>query len=255
MTSSTRRRFVQLSAGALTTVLLPGAGWGADVTPSQVAGPYYPTRKERGVVGGPAGDNDLLVVPGAAEEAVGTSILVTGQVLDREGRPVPAVLVELWQACSAGRYLSHRDHRAQRQRDPGFAYYGVCVADSAGFYAFRTLVPPSYPAGVGAWIRPRHLHFAVRGPGRRSFVTQMYFDDPADPLNEAENLGLHGPDGIIATVPRSKRARLIRAVEAYPPGRVSERLGVAEGEPPWAGFVASKWAHFPLVLDEDLEQS
>ena len=42
-------------------------------------------------------------------EAVGQRIVVSGRVLDDDGRPVPDTLVEIWQANAAGRYRHARD--------------------------------------------------------------------------------------------------------------------------------------------------
>lgn len=249
----TRRRFMLLSTAGVGAALAPGQALGlGDKTPRQVDGPYYPTRLEMDAAGR---DNDLVHVAGSATPAGGTVILVTGKVLDRGGRPKAGASVELWQAGSAGRYLSGRDHRRERERDPGFQYFGTCETDRAGLYAFRTIVPPSYPAGLGNWIRPRHLHFRVRGIGRRDFITQMYFDDPADPSNEEENLALHRRDALLKTVPVSKRPLLVRPVQAFPSAGLDARLGVTESlEAPWQGLSAPKWVHFPLVLDGELRQ-
>src|SRR5207244_2922271 len=37
-------------------------------------------------------------------EPLGERIVVSGRVLDDEGRPIPAALIEVWQANAAGRY-------------------------------------------------------------------------------------------------------------------------------------------------------
>src|SRR5262249_53952288 len=37
-------------------------------------------------------------------DPIGERIILTGRVLDENGRPVPHTLVEIWQANSAGRY-------------------------------------------------------------------------------------------------------------------------------------------------------
>src|SRR5450759_1891478 len=49
-----------------------------------------------------AADSDLTGRPGG--EPLGERIIVTGQVLDSGGRPVPDTLVEIWQANASGRY-------------------------------------------------------------------------------------------------------------------------------------------------------
>jgi protocatechuate 3,4-dioxygenase beta subunit len=236
---------------------LPGlAHAAADVTPRQALGPFYPTPKQVTERQGAWRDNDLLLVPGADQPALGTPLLFTGRVLTPRGRPVPGVEVEIWQACTRARYLCSRDRREKNPRDPGFQYFGSCSSGEAGLFAFRTIVPPAYHSGVFPdWVRPSHIHVRVCGLGRRDFVTQLYFHDPAEPTND-ENLRLHGRDLLIAEVPRAKRDRLIRRVDPLAEGDdVGARLNISESvEPPWAGLEARKWVDFPLVLDRELEQ-
>jgi len=50
-------------------------------------------------------------------EPLGERIIVTGQVLDEDARPVAGTLVELWQANAAGRYI-HKVRPARRAAGP-----------------------------------------------------------------------------------------------------------------------------------------
>jgi protocatechuate 3,4-dioxygenase beta subunit len=116
-----------------------------------------------------------------AGEPLGERIIVTGRVMDSDGRPVPETLVEIWQANAAGRYIDPGDdHPAPL--DPNFTGGGRCLTDSDGRYRFVTVKPGAYPwrNHPNAW-RPAHIHFSLFGPeiGSR-LVTQMYF--PGDPL-------------------------------------------------------------------------
>src|SRR6202161_3796987 len=43
-------------------------------------------------------------------EPLGERIIVSGRVIDEDGRPLPHTLVEIWQANSAGRYGHAIDH-------------------------------------------------------------------------------------------------------------------------------------------------
>jgi protocatechuate 3,4-dioxygenase beta subunit len=112
---------------------------------------------------------------------LGERIIVSGRVLDENGRPVPHTLVEIWQANAAGRYLHKRDqHHAPL--DPNFTGEGHALTDEQGRYRFITIRPGEYPWGnhYNAW-RPQHIHFSVFGPAFATrIVTQMYF--PGDPL-------------------------------------------------------------------------
>jgi protocatechuate 3,4-dioxygenase beta subunit len=133
-------------------------------------------------------------------EAVGQRIVVTGRVLDEDGRPVRRSLVEVWQANAAGRYR-HMHDRWPAPLDPHFSGLGRTLTDDEGRYTFLTVRPGAYPwrNHENAW-RPAHLHFSLFG---RVFVqrlvTQMYFPD--DPL-----LGL---DPIYRSVPEAARQRLV----------------------------------------------
>ena len=114
-------------------------------------------------------------------EPLGERIIVTGQVVDSDGEPVREMLVEIWQANAAGRYIDPADdHPAPL--DPNFTGAGRCLTDAEGRYRFVTIKPGAYPWNnhPNAW-RPAHIHFSLFGPELGSrLVTQMYF--PGDPL-------------------------------------------------------------------------
>src|SRR6202012_6283359 len=48
---------------------------------------------------------------------IGQRIIVAGRVLDEDGRPVPNVLLEIWQAKAAGRYV-HLNHQNEAALGP-----------------------------------------------------------------------------------------------------------------------------------------
>lgn len=125
------------------------------------------------------GDHDLTRQH--VGEPLGERIIITGRVLDGDGRPVRRTLVEIWQANSAGRYVDPGDdHPAPL--DPNFTGAGRCLTDDEGRYRFVTVKPGAYPwrNRRNAW-RPAHVHFSLFGPELASrLVTQMYF--PGDPL-------------------------------------------------------------------------
>ncbi|MBL7495723.1 protocatechuate 3,4-dioxygenase subunit beta [Frankia sp. CNm7] len=122
---------------------------------------------------------DLTV--GHAGEPVGERVVVTGRVVDGDGRPVRGQLVEIWQANAAGRYVHRRDQHPA-PLDPHFTGAGRCLTDGDGWYRFQTIKPGPYPwrNHCNAW-RPAHIHFSVFGAAfTQRLVTQMYF--PGDPL-------------------------------------------------------------------------
>jgi len=114
-------------------------------------------------------------------EPLGQRIIVSGRVLDGDGRPVRNQLVEIWQANAGGRYIHQRDQHPA-PLDPNFTGAGRCLTDDQGGYRFTTIKPGAYPwrNHANAW-RPAHIHFSLFGDAfTQRIVTQMYF--PGDPL-------------------------------------------------------------------------
>ena len=135
-------------------------------------------------------DADLTRNAGTGGEAIGQRIIVTGRVLDAQGKPLPHALVEIWQANAAGRYI-HQNDQWPGPLDPNFLGIGRCRTDANGVYRFLTIRPGAYPwkNHQNAW-RPAHIHFSLLGPTWTTrLITQMYFvDDPLlalDPIFNA----------------------------------------------------------------------
>jgi protocatechuate 3,4-dioxygenase, beta subunit len=138
-----------------------------------------------------ATDSDLTAQHGG--EPIGQRIILTGRVLDSDGRPVPDTLLEIWQTNAAGRYRHSREHHPA-PLDPNFDGIGRCITDSAGRYRFITIAPGAYPWGnhPNAW-RPAHIHFSLFGRAfTQRLVTQMYFD--GDPLLRLDPIYNSVPD-------------------------------------------------------------
>ncbi|MEP7107382.1 MAG: protocatechuate 3,4-dioxygenase subunit beta [Ferruginibacter sp.] len=145
-------------------------------------------------------DNDLTKNARKNGEPIGERIKVSGKVMDEYGRPLPNVLIEIWQANSAGRYI-HKEEIHDAPLDPNFLGAGRMLTNSDGNYMFYTIKPGAYPWGnhFNAW-RPNHIHFSVIGHQfEHRLVTQMYF--PGDPLFEF--------DPIFQSVPGHARELLI----------------------------------------------
>ncbi len=101
--------------------------------------------------------------------ALGERIIVTGRVLDEDGRAIPHTVIEIWQANAAGRY-AHAEDQHEAPLDPHFAGIGRVVTDEHGAYRFMTVKPGAYPwrNHHNAW-RPNHIHFSlVRSKFRHS---------------------------------------------------------------------------------------
>jgi protocatechuate 3,4-dioxygenase beta subunit len=129
------------------------------------------------------GENDLTRQHHG--EPLGERIIVSGRLIDEDGRAVSGALIEIWQANAAGRY-AHSVDQHHAPLDPNFSGCGRAVTDDDGRYTFVTIRPGAYPwtNHYNAW-RPAHIHFSVCGPAFATrLVTQMYF--PGDPLLEAD---------------------------------------------------------------------
>jgi protocatechuate 3,4-dioxygenase beta subunit len=189
-----RRRFVL--SGLASALTLPGGafaqGEGLVSTPAQTTGPFYPVAFPSDV------DNNLVVLRGTEARAEGVVAHVAGRVLGLDGRPIAGATVEIWQCDARGRYLHPGDRGGPR--DSAFQGYGRAASGADGAYRFRTIRPVAYPG------RTPHIHFAVRAPGGRELVTQMYV--AGEPLNER--------DGLYRSIrdPRQRAAVTVRLEEA-----------------------------------------
>jgi len=154
-------------------------------TLSEITGPIF--RKEIVAV------NACDLTRQGKGEPLGERIVVSGQVLDEDSRPVRGSLVEIWQANSAGRYL-HKIDQHDAPLDPNFVGVGQTFTDGEGRYRFVTIRPGAYPwrNHPNAW-RPQHIHFSLFGPAFATrLVTQMYFE--GDPLLEFDPIFNSVPD-------------------------------------------------------------
>ncbi|MFV2002680.1 MAG: protocatechuate 3,4-dioxygenase subunit beta [Paracoccaceae bacterium] len=145
-------------------------------TQSEETGPVF----GHGLIG--ALDNNLIMNwTGGKSPALGERILVHGQVLDQNARPVRNALIEIWQANAGGRYRHVKDTYFA-PLDDNFGGCGRTLTDETGHYEFLTIRPGAYPwPNRGNEWRPMHIHFSLFGTsfGQR-LISQMYFE--GDPL-------------------------------------------------------------------------
>src|SRR5437763_3350960 len=107
------------------------------------------------------GPLDLAHVDGT--RAIGQLLHVTGRITDEDGSPVAGVVMELWQANSAGKYVHEMDDHIA-PIDPNFIGQGRLVTDDDGRYEVFTVKPGAYPVKYhGRWWRPPHIHFSILG--------------------------------------------------------------------------------------------
>jgi protocatechuate 3,4-dioxygenase beta subunit len=207
---TSRRRLIQATVATGIAALTPAVAL-ADLmtTAAQPRGPFYPQQipLDR--------DNDLVRVDGRSGLAKGEITDLGGRVLDRQGRPVDAALVEIWQCDANGRY-SHRLDRRSVARDQDFQGYGRFRTGPDGSYRFRTIKPVPYPG------RAPHIHFAVQAPGREPLVTQMY----------------------VRGAPENRRDWLLNAIE----DRTAREHLIVDFRPAEVAGTASLEARFDLIL-------
>lgn len=120
--------------------------------------------------------------------ASGQVVVLTGRVLDVNGDPAEGAAVEIWQTDADGIY-DHPGDSSTASRDMGFQFYGASAADTAGNYAFRTLLPGEYEP------RPPHIHVKVRVNDAVVLTTQLYFSETGN----AGGLGA-GADDLLLTL-------------------------------------------------------
>lgn len=208
-----RRRFVAGCALGATALAAPGAfAQTLRPTPAMTEGPFYPDRLPLD------SDSDLVSVDGASASAAGEVTWLSGRILGSDGRPLSAVLVEIWQVDRNGVYL-HRGSDNAGRRDRNFQGYGRYQTNAAGEYLFRTIRPVTYSG------RAPHVHFAVTPYGGGKFTTQCFV------AGAPENDG----DFLLRRITDARaRASLIVPFEPIPrrSGELSARFDVVLGTTP-----------------------
>jgi hydroxyquinol 1,2-dioxygenase len=152
----------------------------AGATESTVFGPFH----RLGAADMPAGGNI------AHRDTVGIPTLVSGRVLDLDGRPIANAELDVWQAQTNGLYDS-------QDKEPDHLHMrGKFRTDSEGRYLLRTVVPVNYPipsdGPVGAMLkatgrhpwRPAHIHFVLTADGYDPVTTHIF--DRTDPYLESD---------------------------------------------------------------------
>lgn len=157
---------VGLAAGAVGTAftLAQSDEGTCAVTPRQELGPFPPMKFRNQ----PDHDVDLTQIVGQAGTATGEVIIVRGQVIDTDCRPVAGAVLEIWQANHHGKY--RHEYGDSGTSDPNFQGWAQAVTSEKGEYRFKTILPGLYGR------RTRHIHYKVSKRGYHELVTQLYFE-------------------------------------------------------------------------------
>ncbi|KAF5324248.1 hypothetical protein D9619_011402 [Psilocybe cf. subviscida] len=116
-----------------------------------------------------------------ASEGKGDYMFVEGIVQDVQGKPIPNAIIDTWETDGHGQYDTQYDNREFPD------CRGRLRTAEDGSYAFRAVVPVSYPipgdGTVGRMMsvlgrhiyRPAHLHIQIAAPGYATLITSLFF--------------------------------------------------------------------------------
>ena len=162
-------------------------------TPEATIGPFYP-----GVFVADMRQDLWDVSPLVAHHPQGRPITLAARFVDSRQRPVPSLVVELWQANARGRYRHPLDASAT-PLDPQFDGFARLRTGDDGVLRCRTVMPGSHPVPNQHFVRAPHLRLTIFASGIDRLVTQVFFD--GEPLNAS--------DPVLQSLEASLRDRLI----------------------------------------------
>ena len=144
-------------------------------TENTVLGPFH-------VEGAP----DLAMGDTISQDGIGEPLVVSGRVVDGDGRPVEGAVIDTWQTSHDGFY-----DLQQPEQQPENNLRGIFRTGADGRFSYRSVKPSYYPIpddgpvgqllhGLGRGnIRPAHLHYIVSAPGFETVTTHIFVhDDP-----------------------------------------------------------------------------
>ncbi|PHP66696.1 6-chlorohydroxyquinol-1,2-dioxygenase [Zhengella mangrovi] len=121
----------------------------------------------------------------------GEDMVVSGRILDTDGKPIDGAVIDVWQANDEGFYDVQ-----QKGIQPDFNLRGVFRTGPDGRYWFRAVKPKYYPipddGPVGKMLaalgrhpyRPAHLHYIIKADGFEPLTTHIF--DPDDPYIDSD---------------------------------------------------------------------
>jgi protocatechuate 3,4-dioxygenase beta subunit len=153
--------------------LLNNGGNGPTETAAALLGPFWR-------------DNSPLTPNGGSivrSPTPGPTLFVDCRIIDAEGRPIPGVEVDVWQASPVGLYENQDPNQADMN------LRGRFHTEEDGRFWFRSVKPAGYPVPThgptGELLRaqrrppyrPAHLHVLGFKQGYRTLITQTFADD------------------------------------------------------------------------------
>lgn len=172
ISSDIRQEFILLSdtLGVSTLVDSMNNAKPPGATESTVLGPFFTEDA-----------HDVEKGDSIASEGKGDYMYVEGRVTDIQGRAIPNAVIDTWETDGHGLYDTQYDERV------GPDCRGRLRTAEDGSYAFRAVVPVSYPipndGPVGRMMsklgrhvfRPAHLHVQIHALGYESLTTALFF--------------------------------------------------------------------------------
>jgi len=160
---ASRRRWVGALAAGLA---LPAVAAPARLVAPMTDGPFYPPARWRAARSD--WDADLTRVEGVAGAAQGEHLGLALQLVDRLGRPMADVDVEIWQCDALAAYRHPRVAQAEGRFDPAFQGFGSARSGADGRLRFRTIRPVPYPG------RTPHIHVKLRHGAFGELSSQLF---------------------------------------------------------------------------------
>ena len=168
----------------------------AKQTASNTIGPFFHhimTPEDHDFVG--ITDNRM-----AGKSTKGERIKVEGRILDGDGKPLRAAMLEIWQANVSGRYNAPQDTRDDVKLDKKFTGFGRVSAGNRGKFEFETIKPGAVPSSGNALQAP-HINLTLFAAAIHSHLyTRLYFSDETD----ANDI-----DPVLSSVGEKRRVTLI----------------------------------------------
>jgi catechol 1,2-dioxygenase len=113
----------------------------------------------------------------------GEALFADLHVVDKHGKPLEGVEVDVWHSSPVGLYENQDPNQAEMN------LRGKFFTDANGHFSFRSTKPAGYPIPVDTATgdmlraqhrhpyRPAHLHFLLYKKGYKTLVTQIFVDD------------------------------------------------------------------------------
>ena len=162
------------SIGFSTLVCLMNNGMGgATETAAALLGPFWRMNSP------PTKNGDTIV----RSKTDGAPLFANLVIVDRAGKPIPNVEVDVWHSSPVGLY----ENQDPEQADMNLR--GKFHTDAEGRFWFRSTRPAGYPVPTHAVtgdilreqnrhpFRPAHLHFLCYKEGFKTLITQVFVDD------------------------------------------------------------------------------